>query len=171
MKPEYNKYVNMIRSQAWKRAKDTDHYMELVSRGNLAFAEAAASWDENRGAFSTYLFWKIRDHMGKRHNSTEEKRKMERISLSNDDSEQIMEFPSYNTPEDNVAFKMAITSMSKEAKEIVAIILESPVELFDWSLQTVKTTKKNIAKYLQAVGWEKTKIKKAFAELKEVFSQ
>jgi len=67
------------------------------------------------------------------------------------------------TPEKYLIKKERFKELSSEAKKVINIVLEGPIEIFSF---TNKITKQAIIKHLQTLGFSIKKINKIFAELK-----
>ena len=78
------------------------------------------------------------------------------------------------TPETITSFKERIDSLSKEAREVVEIILNTPQELLD-ALFMIKNNKKGrlsknqLTQYLRYYGWKLIVIDNVFGELEKKF--
>ena len=153
MEPEYEKYINLVRREVWKRVRghaDSD-YDELLSAGNLAFMEASETWKEAKGAFSTHLWHRLRFRLGQ---ACEAKKGWEQLDE--------------NLSEKGSGFFCAqLSELSQEAKWVVNLIFSSGEELVDLTAEHVRTSRSSIRQYLLSVGWTRRKIAKVFTEIKE----
>jgi len=159
----YSKYTNMITSAAHKFAATTGiPESDLQSLGHKLFMDAVDKWDSSRGSFSTILTIKLRtgfiDYM-RRHDAP-----------VSPDSVYIQEPVTDNTPMKVCAFKDLLYSLSKEAQEIVSILLDAPVETLGIiGTEPPKMIRGAIQRYLLKIGWCHATIWEAFRELKGVF--
>jgi hypothetical protein len=158
---EYEKYVDMIRAEVWKTAKTNPHvdYDELLSAGNLAFAEVIKTWKPERGAFSTHLWYRLRYRIGR---TAKDAKRNQTNYLADEKMKQIEEGSGY--------FAAKMSELSQEAKFVVNLVFTSGVELVDMTTKRVRTSKNSIRQYLQSEGWAIPTISKVFDELKEVVS-
>lgn len=94
-------------------------------------------------------------------------------SVINDENE-IVEYKDHfyrqhfkeSTPEDRIIFGNLISSMSDEAKFIIGLILNTPLELYDFLKSTnFNITRQSITLFLRHKTWKIPTIKKAFAEI------
>jgi len=164
MMVNYNDYVDLIRNEAWRRLKknpDLD-YDDLVGQGNLAFCLASKTWNPTKSAFSTHLWWTIRDQMGKI-----EKKQNPSILHENIDDYENLPNETMPSPDRTFSFRNAINSLSKDAREIIKLILLTPEELCDFTLPHVTVTITNTKKYLRNNNnWRWETINTAINEIK-----
>jgi hypothetical protein len=165
--PEYLDYVNMIRNEAWKRVRQDPsmEFEDLVSQGNLAFCMALASWDRGKGKFSTYLWWKIRDQMGRKNNPKPE----EPIGDLQDCGENAVVGPT-PSPDSAASFRAALEGLSSEARTLCLAILDSSGEFCDLTASSVMVTKINVKRYLISLDWSKRKISRVFGEIRSMLA-
>lgn len=80
---------------------------------------------------------------------------------------------SYTSPEDEIIMKDSFSHLSKEAMEVINLVLNSPMEVIE-CLKTPKydkISKRKVRKYLEKNGWETRKVKSCFEELREFCSE
>jgi len=165
IQPQYGDYADLIRKEAWQRVKHNPliEFSELISQGNLAFDKAARTWDPAKGKFSTLLWWWIRHYMGQVQGCHHY------VSLDDPEVREIAdERPS---PYDETKFRLAITSMSQEATEVVWLVLTCPWELVDWTINRIRPSQSTIRQFLHSLGWGNKKIDQAFTEVKTMLEQ
>ena len=155
MTPKYEKYVNLIRKEAWKRAQKHPglKFDELVSQGNLAYWLAVKTWDPTRASFSTHLWWRIKDEMN-----------ADPIGLAQCEEEQVDDIDLHRA----VAFKLALAKLSEEAQEVCSLIFNSSAELCDFTASSIRVVRINIKRYLSSMKWPWKKINQAMTEIKEM---
>lgn len=158
----YKDYINLIRKCAWSKIKQNPNLdlQDLISEGNLAFAECLQTWDESRGHFSTHLYWQLRHHLGRINSGAIDDSNF----LTTIDS--AMELADLDSPLESCAFKSALDCLGTEAREVVNLILGSAGELCDFTMNSVKVTQGNIRNYLRGLKWPGRKIDKTMGEIK-----
>jgi len=92
--------------------------------------------------------------------------------VNSDDPEIMAETAEKNMTEKHVLFKEKITNMTKEAQQIVNIILNAPQELLDFiPINKEYVTLRNLQKYLKNIGWKRDKTLKACKEIKKMLRE
>ncbi len=89
-------------------------------------------------------------------------------SISGDLNQSEIQLPSIANQESETIKKDLITNLSGEAKEVVKLILSSPMEILE-TFQTPKyktISKQKIKEHLAVNGWPPRRIEKVFSELK-----
>ncbi len=89
-------------------------------------------------------------------------------SSSNDLDKSEIQLPSISNQEAEIIKKDLITKLSKEAKEVIQMVLNSPTEILE-VFQTPKyktISKAKIKEHLAINGWPPRRIDKVFTELK-----
>jgi len=142
---KYEDYQSMIYHQAWrqKRLNPSLEMEELVAQGNLAFCEAAKTFDAEKGKFSTWLYHHFKHYVWKA--PQEEKN----FSFHKDSS-----------TKPNTNLYDWLYSLSQEAHEMAMAILKSPAEFTD-------CTKERLTKYFLDQGWSWKRVRLTFKELKK----
>ena len=119
---DYEEHKNLIfmRAKSWYNTSGLD-WEECISIANLGFAEAVRNYDENKGAFTTYL-WKginvqfkvfLVNHHSKWRKSIDLREHYEDLKHTNKDSFHFIE---------------KIQDLSGRAQGIIMYILENPDE-------------------------------------------
>ena len=164
MMPKYEDYQRMIYSKAWQwvRRNPNLEFDELVGWGNLAYAEAVKSWDPDKGKFSTHLWWQLRHRLGCLNSEVIE---YDNATTDLDESFQVAD-PS--SSDDSISFWSAIHGLSREAEEVINLILGTSGELCDFTMRSIKVTQGNLRKYLRSLSWPARKIDTAITEVKEM---
>ena len=167
--PQYKDYLNLIRKEAWKRIKYNPQldFEELVSHGSLAFTKAIETWDPAKGKFSTHLVWQCRDFMGRVQgcrNYCEE--------IVSMDEPEALEAPDPGPgPYEEAKFRAGVGGLSKEALEVVWLILNIPWELVDWTTRWVRPSQNSVRQYLRSLDWGHARIDRAFTEIKIMLTE
>lgn len=198
--PQYEDYVNMIRKEAWRRVKKYPSldFEELVSQGGVAFAMCLKSWNPSKGKFSTHLWWWIQDQMsrvkgcipcleeekntvliedayqrsGHTYHHNQDGMSQERQPFSLDDLELGIQISDDAPgPFEETKFRSGLTSLSKEALEVVYLILDCPQELIDWTIRWIRPSQSLIRTFLHSLGWKPKKIEKVFGEIKSMLNE
>lgn len=160
----YQDYINLIRSEAYKRVNynplvDLD---ELMGRGHVAFVFALRTWDPAIAEFSTHLWWQIqaamKDVQGLRNF-------IESTVPWSDALDEVIGDPQATCPYEFTRFRAGLSSLSQEALEVVWIVLNAPEEFTDWAKSAIRPHRRNLRRCLQRLGWKHPKINKAFKEI------
>ena len=75
------------------------------------------------------------------------------------------------TPYHYTALKSAISKMKPEGKELVKIVFDSPVGMYDWAASQVSAKPQLLKLYLKEIGWSKSKIIRGFACVKKMLDE
>jgi RNA polymerase sigma factor (sigma-70 family) len=147
--------TQLLRKIAWSFSKRTRvEFDDLLQEANLAYLEAIKTHDPLKSRLSTYVWNCVQNHL-----TNYIKQELKHTSVKTDEE---LEIP--------VVYSESIfDSMTKEAKEVVNIILDSPWELLGISNYRVAVRRK-VRDILYNKGWEKKKVKKVFELLKVVYS-
>jgi hypothetical protein len=169
---------------------------ELVSLGSLGFMQAVKSWDPNKGMFSTHLWYQLQDQMGRikgcikcpteekntvlledsygraghtyQNNmfSPSEEHRSSVLSSLDDLDLGIQIADDKPSPFEETKFRAGLASLSKEALEVVYLVLGSPQELVDWTIRWIRPSQSSIRTFLHSLGWKPKKIDQVFGEIK-----
>ncbi len=167
--PQYNDYLDLIRSEAWKRVRYNPllDFEELVSAGSLAFTNAVKTWDQAKGKFSTHLVWQCRDFMGRVQGCRNYNEEV--VSL---DEPEALEAPDPGPgPYEEAKFRSGVAGLSQEAMEVVWLVLNIPWEVIDWTIRWVRPSQGSVRQYLRSLGWAHSRIDRAFAEVKAMLAE
>lgn len=169
MKHDYKDYKGLIFHLAG-RYHPNIHGMsldELISEGNLEFVRCQPDFDPAKNTkFSSYLYIRLRGA----YKNAQRKRGNEKRRIAYE----LLAIPieiETRTPESRCLFKEAIKGLSSDAKEIIKIVFETPMDLVGMlpKKQPRGLNKSQIGKYMRSQGWGFPRISKAFAEIKEIF--
>jgi len=179
---QYNDYVNLIYKSAWaliNNGNTDQHFDDLVSDGNLAFAECLTTWDPDKGAFSTHLTWRVRFRMSRGMKQRRRKIGCRGCPTGNGSSHPRVEsmdsesFPDQYDhgpgPYEYARFREAMAGLGAEAREVVELVLGSPLEICDLTLQSIQVTRKRVIEYLRGLGWTMPRVNRAMNEIKATF--
>lgn len=176
MIPQYEDYVNLIRKYAWKayRKNPNIDISDLISMGNIAYCEAIKTWDKNLGSFSTHLTWQLKDYLRPKRlrNCGLRVNREDHVALDDPEAPELADL-SGPAVDREAGFRLAILSLSREAQEVVWLVLNLPEELADWTIRWVRPCLGSVRSYLRNTptgehpnGWPKAKIERAFNEIK-----
>jgi hypothetical protein len=87
-------------------------------------------------------------------------------------AEELHERQLANNPEEKVIFRDSINRLSKEAKEVIGLVFNTPVELVEfvkYEKDGCALTLNILRNYLRYYGWEYRIIENAFQEIKKIF--
>lgn len=153
----YRDVEKLIYKMSWQAARqyggDCDDY---VSAANEAFMDAFASYDASQGtAFSTWLFWKIRGAI------TCEIRKpfTEPCDMNS------------IAKEDQFDCDVFIRELKHDARIVVRMVIESPVDVFDLLHHKDIGSVMRCGLYckLKNIGWTVARISESFSEIRTAF--
>ena len=177
---EYKKYQNLIYQLAHRFAATTEiEFEELVSCANLEFMKCRETYDPLMASFSTYLTIKVKGLFIEL-----AKKKYRRLSISVStissampDGQEInileMTMDAKENPEERYFFKEILQGLSQDAKEVVKIVFETPLDLFNLIISEKKeydirkNSRNKIQIYLREKGWTYCRIWRAFKEIKK----
>jgi hypothetical protein len=165
--PQYEDYINSIRAEAWRRVKRNPllDFDDLISAASIGFEKAKQSWDPARNPnFNNHLYWKIG------HCMWEVEQKCHPY-LPLDESESIQIADDKSSPFEETKFRAGLASLSKEALEVVYLVLESPGELVDWTIRWIRPSQSSIRTFLHSLGWKRKKIDQVFGEIKTMLQE
>lgn len=158
----YQNYVRLIHKISWSWHKTTGIDFEtLTAEANIAFAECQHDNNPKRGKFSTLLWHAIESRF---------KNLLKRNHQNRYDGIEVeLEEMALSTPckqERRCILADIINNLSKEGKEIVSVVLETPADLLQM-IPKPRLSKHQLTKYLRLKGWKIPAITKAFAEIRQ----
>ena len=168
---QYDDHVKLIHKLAHRYTKrqlvkipnldQKDYQKELVCEGNQTFLRAFKEWEPERSKFSTYLWLNLELDFEKYN------KQFFRISVREHELPEFWTGHQVALQEHRATFLSSIRVSSKEAQEIITIILSGPSELLgllgDEPPRKVRGALKD---YLRRLGWSWPKIWKSFKEVK-----
>lgn len=155
----YEDYKRLIFKLAGTYSQITGiEFEELVSAGNEKFVTCQKTYDPSRAKFSTYLTWELRGLF------REMQRKQNRYVASN-----VTDLELSNSPiqEELVFFIDILKKLSSDAKEVVKIVFDTPMDLIEMlpKKQPRGMNRHQIQKHLRRKGWSFSRIWKSFEEI------
>lgn len=165
----YPTYEKCIQKLTWKWVKRSKFdFNELLSETNQAFLKAVDSYDSSKACFHTHLYITINGNLRNYCNQKENQNlEINKLQLSS----------KIKNPEENACFKNLIENLSKEAKEMVDVVLNTPLEIIELVREMssnrqghMHVYKSNIKAYFKAKGWKQALILSCFDEIKSTFN-
>lgn len=155
----YEQFQNLIHKACWDRCRRNPSlaFDELVSEGNLAYAEALQTWNPDKGKFSTHLTWRLRHHLGRANSQAIDH---DNYTTTMDEGLQVAD------PKACGGIWSNLENLGAEAREVVSLILGSAGELADFTMGSVKVTQGQIRSALRSRGWNWRTIECAMTEIK-----
>jgi len=155
------KNQNLIRKIAWSLNKTTGiSFDELYSEACLAYLEAEMTYDATRGAeFTTYAYSFVRNRLVSF--VRKEKTEIHTIEIADLGPRQFSKLQN-SIPE------FEEHSFSSDMKEIISVVLGSPVDFFNISPRPARGM---IRKELHKNGWSQKKINSAFIKLTAIIKE
>lgn len=157
MEIKYEDYQRLICKLANTYSKITGiEAEELISIGNLEFVLCLESYDPQKAKFSTYLTWKLKGRFleeGRKHRSRKQFVDYEPTASG--------------LQEEILFFKDILRELSSDAREVVKIVFNTPVELIDMlpKKQPRGINKHQLQRHLHRQGWSFPRIWKTFEEI------
>jgi len=155
----YDKHKGLItsRAQAWKTKTGMFH-LDFESEGSMIFMHACRSYDSSQCKFSTYLYnhlnWGFGVFVSKNTGGEASREQGEQLADQRGDPASIF------------AFKDAILSMSKEARDVVALMLSGPADVLGIvGGETATQIRSKLRRHLLDLGWAHGRVWKAFREI------
>jgi len=183
MKIRYEDYQNMIYNLAHRFQKTTNiDFDELISCGNLEFVRCQKSFDPMLASFSTYLTIRIKGLFLEM--SAKERRQplfiypkynpsVNHDRKKNPDPIEIWDIITNKiNQEDFIIFKETLQELSEDAKEVIQIVFETPMDLIKMikkQQQPRGVNKHQLQKLLRKQGWSFCRIWKTFKEISTIF--
>jgi DNA-directed RNA polymerase specialized sigma24 family protein len=125
-------------------------YKDLYQEATLAYLESLKTYDSNRGAPTTHIWWCVSNHLK---NYIKKQPQVNTIPVED-----------YDQPVSTTPFW---EKLSRDAVKIADIVLDSPQMFLDLG----KThSPKKIKEILLEQGWDKKKIQRSISELQIIFS-
>lgn len=160
----YEKHEKMVNRQTWVTHNQFPDipFNELQAQANLIYFEAEASYNEEKGAFTTWLMPLLRTRL------LQFGKEWTKVSYM----ETLPETGAYMSVEDQIIFRDSIMSLSSEAREVVSILFNSPQEIFTLSGGKYSNRKLRgaLRDHLRELGWPWKIIRSSFSELEGVFA-
>lgn len=150
----YEDYRNLICKLSHSYSKISSFSKEtLISEANLIFVECQKDYDLGKSKFGTFLYLQISFHFKNFIRSQDKVAKNKSMSVetcidSNRASDYIC--AEKTTPECALMKRESYLSLSKEAKDVIDIILNGPAEIIDALSSPIlkKITRKNVWSYI-----------------------
>ncbi len=187
----YSEYEKCIQKLVWNYTKRSRfEFDELLSEANQAFIHAVDSYDETKGAsFHTWLYITVNGKLKNYCKLTKSKEMQPLPAILNKNFDPTKKWNNNipwqidfidtkePNPEQNTTFKLLIENLSKEAKEVVDVVLNTPTEMIELvkSMSSnrqghMHVYKSNIRAYFENKGWKNTLILNCFEEIKSTFN-
>ena len=165
----YPKYQKCIHKLVWKCVKRSRFsFDELLSEANLGFIKAVDTYDESKACFHTHLYTTVNGALQNYCNQ------IDRFNAF---------YPHINltivsktpNPEQEYSFKNLIESLSKEAREVVETVFNTPSEMIEL-IKTMSSNRQghvhlrrsNLKQYFRNKGWSHKLINLVFLEIKSI---
>jgi len=162
----YSEYVKCIHKLVWKYVKKSRFsFDELLSEAHVAFLHTVDTYNSTKASFHTHLYitisGRLRNFISK---ETETSLPLDREYKS--------KIPN---PEQECTFKNLIENLSKEAKEIVDVVLNTPTEMIELIREMSSNRqghmhlyRKNVTYFFKNQGWSNKQIFKSYSEIKSI---
>jgi DNA-directed RNA polymerase specialized sigma24 family protein len=148
----------LLRKIAWEYAKRSRvDFQDLYQEACLAYLEAIRTHNIEKGSITTFTWHCVANHL-KNYITTE--LKQQGISIDDCDSYK---------PEFSYYSESIFDSLSKDATEVVRIIIDSPFQFLALANNKFKV-QRQVRKMLTDKNWNKAKIENAFKNLKIAYS-
>lgn len=158
--PNYKDYEKLIKKISWSWHKTTGMDLEiLIAEANVAFAECQNNHNPEKSKFSTLLYHAVESRF-KNLLAYENQSRHNGIEIELED----LAFSSCKQ-EKRCTFQDTIANLSREAHQIVNIVLEAPTDLLAM-LPKPRLSKHQLTKYLRLKGWKIPAINKAYVEIR-----
>ena len=167
MKYDYDRYQKCIYALVHFYSKRSGFsFDDLLSEANEGFLHTVSTYNADKACFHTYLHMVVKGRILNFMN----KNKKKEVELNE------LHIAKTPNPEEAFIFNESINSLSKEAKEVVDTILNTPKEMIDLVKKMSSSRqghmhvyKSNVTKYFKDKGWQRKKILKAYSEIKTTF--
>ncbi len=167
-------YINLMRKIAWSFHNTTGlPFEDLLSASFECFVHARKSYDPEKGAFSTYLYYTCRSSLINYCHSTYQMTEHHRQPSTPflwEASHLLSEQVDYQDPEKICILRETLQTMPEEAKMIAKMVLESPAEFLACG-DRPKLSRGAVKDKLRSMGWPWSLIWKGFRDLKYTLSQ
>lgn len=177
----YETYEADLSRLAWGFSSSRDEYEELMAVGREVFVDIQGRFIESKAGFRTWMVKCARNRMiSELRRSGVRKRRTQPLEKKITPREEEWEGldwmkelcvdDTYN-PERLLQVNQALASMSREAQEVVCIILTCPEEILTGAKNmNPKSLRGQVFRSLRNRGWKCTPIHKAIKEIKDVVS-
>lgn len=171
----YADYKNLILKLSWSWSMTSNLSQEdLFSEGNLIFVKCQENFDDEKAKFSTFLYLCISRHfkqMVERQNKVE-KNTTKSVDCNEDPDSENYICVSEENPEDRIASKDSYEKLSKEAKDVIDIVLNCPSEVFEMlSSPVLKVIQRRKVWHYLCQNLGKTRASKVSKELSRFVSE
>ncbi len=148
----YRSVERMIWKICWTFSRDRNECDDCLSIANEAFLKAYDSYDPNRGAFTTLVYWCVTNKL--RNHYTERKHRLA-MEKTNTILECAVEDPAHEIP--NRPMRMLeslLADLGDDARLIVQAVIESPNEICKTLKRgTQKQRRNRVWKQMRKDGW------------------
>ena len=159
-KKSIEKYQDLIYKLAHRFEKTSGlEFEDLVGWGNLKFVECQRNYDPMLSSFGTYLYIQVTGIF-----TAMSQKELRYQSYKSESTEPVI---SNSNPEQETIFRDLLGRLSKDAKKVVKIIFETPIEIVDLFPKEKVNSQFRIHIYLRQQGWEWLRIMNAFEEIQE----
>ncbi len=154
----YLQYEKMLHKIAWSYHRTTGLEVDdLKSEANVAFLQACETYDAKKAKVSTWIWKCVVQHL----NAYIKPKGVQFCYFDENIPDP------RNIAEEREDFQAVIESMSKEAQQIVQIVLEAPAEFFTLSSRFARGI---LFRKLRKMGWTWESIWTSFREIKNVLN-
>ena len=161
-KPNIENYKLIIFKLAHSFHRSTGlDFDDLVAQGNLIFCQVQHKYKaKNKARFSTYFYRCLVNRLIK----YSKKQVVHHKLCSHKPVEEHHYLKSKNTKHNFVVRKL---DLSKEAKQVIEVLLNSPQEFFTLTeLEKVVEVRRKLYQKFRCLGWQRSKVLQVFAEIK-----
>jgi len=159
MNSHYIRYQKLIISRAHSFSRSTGHDLDdLISQGNLIYCEALRTYDPARSQFSTFLHDQLTKGL---HRYTLRQAKHRRPFLELADTFSSTAATQFRRH----LFHHHLAQLSKEAQEVVRVVLSSPLELLGQGGPNRRRLRKRVTQRLRKQGLSLVAVKKTKASI------
>ena len=162
--PKYQKSIYAVVG-TWVR-KSRFEFDELLSEAHMAFLHAVDTYDLTKASFHTHLYitvnGRLRNYVNKKQVVDEE---LDDFLASKEDN-----------PEQALLFSEVLEELSREASEVVDVVLNTPGELIELVRQMTSNRqgkmhlyRSGVTRFFKDKGWGATKINRTYTEIKNTF--
>ncbi len=155
----YEQHSNLIRTIAWSWSKRFNRNVDdLIGEGDEAFMRAVRTWNPERGLFKTHLSRCLRGQIIDY---------LKKVDLS-PDPDLLPEIEWLDDGEENrERMSEWMGTISEEGREIIRILLESPMEVLGIiGSESGRKMRGILKRHLRSEGWTYPSIWRSFKELK-----
>jgi RNA polymerase sigma factor (sigma-70 family) len=168
-KINYEDYQKTIKKMAYKFLYTGIEIEELISAGNEEFCKIQKTFDSSKSCFNTYLYIRLRGlflDMKRKHIFKKRKEGDSELSYGI-----LYNQKQINNPERMCIFADIIRELPNDAKEIIKIIFNTPIELIEMipKKQPRGISKDVLKHYLYKRGWGWSRVFAAFDQIKAIW--